>query len=120
MEFASANNTASGLQSGQCGLTDASARGAWRLPTQTEWQGIVKASCYPSPGAPTIPDKAGTGCYATGTQWASGVQSYYYWSSTAFAGTPNAAWSARLHLGDVNGGDGKANVFHVWPVRGGQ
>jgi hypothetical protein len=116
--FADANNAASGLQSGQCGLTDGSAKGAWRLPSPAEWQGIFKASCYPNPGAPTILDKAGTGCHATGAQWASGVQSNFYWSSTTDSDFPLSAWGVNLGNGSVDENI-KNQPYGVWPVRGG-
>jgi hypothetical protein len=61
MNFADANNTAVTLHTGQCGLTDASSAGDWRLPTKTEWATIVKSSCFPSSNGPTIPDTLGTG-----------------------------------------------------------
>ena len=106
----------SGLHSGQCGLTDGSAKGAWRLPTLAEWQGIVKADCYPSQGVPTLPDKAGTGCYATGTQWATGVLSSFYWSSTTYAADPTFGGDTYLYFGYIEYRD-KIDGFYVWPVR---
>lgn len=119
-DFASANNAASALQLGRCGLTDGSGKGDWRLPTQAEWQGLVKPSCYASAGSPAIPDKVGTGCYATGTQWASGVQSVGNWSSSTNATSPNLAWTAFLHTGVVDANGLKGFGGAVWPVRGGR
>lgn len=110
--------TVAHLKDGDCELTDHSSAGNWRLPTKEEWEAIVKASCYPSPGGPTIPDKVGTGCYATGTQWASGVQSNHYWSSATYTDDPSFAWDAHLHNGVVNHFD-KTGTVYVWPVRGG-
>jgi hypothetical protein len=118
-DWAAANIAAAQLANGQCGLTDGSVAGTWRLPTQAEWQGIVNSSCYPSPGGPTIPDMSGGGCYATGTQWASGLQSDRYWSSTTYAIAPNNAWSAILSNGIVNPNFKAGTGAYVWPVRGG-
>jgi len=103
------------LEDGECGLSDHSSAGSWRLPTLTEWQAIVKSSC----GPPTIPDKAGTGCYATGTQWASGVRSSFYWSSSTVLINPGRAWGVYLLDGSVFS-DPNSNRNDVWPVRGGQ
>jgi hypothetical protein len=36
-----ANNSAAALTDGQCGLTDGSAAGDWRLQTKAEWEGIL-------------------------------------------------------------------------------
>lgn len=117
MDYATTNNDAAGLHSGQCGLTDGSAAGSWRLPTIAEWQAIVQPSC----SGPVLPDKLGNGCYATNLagQWAIGVQTAYcYWSSTALAGDPNSAWSSSLNIYDILSG-WKTNFCFVWPVRGG-
>lgn len=120
MDFAAANNAAASLHSGQCGLTDGSAAGSWRLPTQNEWAAILKATCY-GPGIATIPERTGVGCFDTSVAdpWADGVQVNIYWSSAAYADVFGAAWFATLYWGYVDY-TGKINTFLVWPVRGGQ
>ena len=119
-DFVDANNAAAGLHSGQCGLTDGSTKGDWRLPTYEEWQGIWLSGCSPNPGGPTILDKTGYGCYLNGTPWASGVQSDYYWSSSTYrnnsAGPANLAWLAGVGTGYFYS-DGKSTPRSVWPVR---
>jgi hypothetical protein len=119
MDYATANNEAAKLHSGQCGLTDGSVAGNWRLPTRNEWAALLKASCY-APGLPTLPDKTGFGCYDTSpaNQWATGVQSNIYWSSTTSADSL-AGWFASLSDGYVDY-VAKINGYLVWPVRGGQ
>ncbi len=119
MDYASANNTAASLRSGQCGLTDGSVAGSWRLPTQEEWAGILKASCY-APGSPTLPDSTGSGCFATSPSgpWATGVQAQNYWSCTTYWETGGAAYFASLEYGIVDF-IAKTNAYYVWPVRGG-
>jgi len=92
------------LTTGECGLTDGSAAGDWRLPNHKELFGLVDAQNY----APVLP---------TGHPFTS-VQSGHYWSSTTYAGQPGYAWF--VHMGE--GGvfyDMKPGVHHVWPVRGG-
>lgn len=116
-DYATTNNDAAGLHTGQCGLTDGSSTGDWRLPTVAEWQSIVQPSC----SNPVLPDRLGNGCYATNVadQWATGVQTAYcYWSSTALAGDPNSAWSLSLSVNDIGSG-WKTTFCFVWPVRGG-
>ena len=122
-DWATASRRAAKLADGTadgnaCGLSDGSKAGTWRLPTQAEWQALILRSCFPSPGGPTIPDREGTGCYATGAQWASGVQSGWYWSSTPYANNPDYVWLVNLDDGIV-GANVKTNADNVWPVRAG-
>jgi hypothetical protein len=119
MDYASANNTAASLRSGQCGLTDGSVAGSWRLPTQWEWAGILKGSCY-APGSPTLPDSTGAGCFDTSPSgpWAIGVQPQGYWSSTTHPENLGAAYFALLMSGYVDY-TARITALLVWPVRGG-
>ena len=39
--YASANQAAAALADGQCGLTDGSTVGDWRLPTRGEWETTI-------------------------------------------------------------------------------
>jgi hypothetical protein len=120
MDYAAANNEAAKLHSGQCGLTDGSVTGNWRLPTKTEWTAVLMASCY-IPGVPTLPDKTGSGCYDTtaASQWATGLQASTYWSSSTTSQNSAAAWFASLANGYVDY-LAKLSVYLVWPVRAGQ
>jgi len=93
------------LNTGECGLTDGSAEGAWRLPNIKELQSLVDYGQY----EPPLP---------SGHPF-SGVQSSYYWSSSTYADSANNAWSLYLNFGSV-GLDVKPINYFVWPVRGGQ
>jgi hypothetical protein len=115
-DWETATASAAGLESGGCGLTDNSSPGSWRLPTKGEWEAILSVGCLSAGGGPTIPDDTGTGCYATGTQWASGVQLLSYWSSTDYTDDPNRAWSVDLSHGDSSAGAKSVSLL-VWPVR---
>ena len=119
--WSDANLSAAQLADGQCGLTDGSLPGDWRLPTVGEWQVILDAANANSCGGPTVPDVLGTGCCGTGTCAFSGVQSggFGYWSATTFASNPGRAWLAFLSGGFVLTLEKTGNDF-VWPVRGGQ
>ena len=66
-DFAGAHQAAATLQAGQCGLSDNSAAGDWRLPTSDEWRRTVEGRCAGSPRSPAITDNSGTLCYLTAT-----------------------------------------------------
>jgi hypothetical protein len=114
--WSEANQSATALAAGQCGLTDGSAAGDWRLQTREEWEALLDPSC------PTAPRIAGDGvrgtCYSDGS-WASGLASASYWSSGTDIDSPGNAWKPDLASGTVEH-DSKTSLHHVWPVRGGQ
>jgi hypothetical protein len=120
MDYAAGNNEAAKLHSGQCGLTDGSVAGNWRLPTKSEWTALLKADCFGS-GFPTLPDRSGFRCYdaSAASQWATGLQAKTYWSSTTSGFDSLAAYAASLS-DDVVDYIAKVSIFLVWPVRGGQ
>ncbi|MBF0345050.1 MAG: DUF1566 domain-containing protein [Nitrospirae bacterium] len=47
------------------------------------------------------------------------VQSYFYWSSTTYAGNTSVAWLVYMNDGSVYA-DAKSSGYYVWPVRSGQ
>ena len=116
--YVAGNEAAASLQDGDCGLTDRSSPGDWRLPTKAEWQTIIDQANTNGCGAPFFPDTLGTGCCGVDPCAFAGVQSDFYWSSTTLASSPNGAWDARLVFGSVGFGNKTFNDF-VWPVRAG-
>jgi len=123
-----AGQAAATLKAGDCGLTDGSVPGDWRLPTKAEWDAtIAKAVALGCTfdHAPTLTDDAGTACYGDGkTSSLVAVKSVGYWSgsrteihplSTIF---PNASVvsMADLHHGDV-GSIESVIALGVWPVK---
>ncbi|MEO5332350.1 MAG: DUF1566 domain-containing protein [Magnetococcus sp. YQC-5] len=82
---------AANLSDGQCGLTDRSTPGQWRLPTLHELDVLIPAQ--------------NSGLFV-------GVQPYYYWSSTTVD-------DFLVNLGN-NGGRNKTDLSYIWPLKGGQ
>jgi hypothetical protein len=95
------------LAAGDCGLSDSSTVGQWRLPNRFELESLLDLS----KASPALPE---------GHPF-SNVQAGYYWSSTTRAGAEytNYAWSMDLQTGYVPS-SGKGSTYYVWPVRGGQ
>ncbi len=122
-DYAAANATAAGLfdgstndlTGGDCGLTDGSRAGDWRLPSKEELEELVVPGC---PTAPKIVGNASptTGCYSDGP-WANAVQSGY-WSSSSHVAIQGVAWGVNTDDGSVVAspkiGLGTAPI---WPVR---
>jgi len=107
--WANALNSANTLNSGECGLSDSSVEGDWRLPNTIELRSISDYS-QAYPGLPS-------GHPFTNVQ--SSFPSFY-WSSSTYAANPGSAfivnhWEAG---GDVGVGV-KTGSHYVWPVRGG-
>jgi hypothetical protein len=116
--------SAAGLSDGQCGLTDNSSAGDWRLPrlrcpsgwwcepadATDEFASILAPPCRPC-----IPDTAGNDCWSEGDPF-SGVRWDGYWSSTTHASNPDNVWIAYLVDGVVSAQD-KRVAWEVWPVR---
>jgi len=118
--WSKAKQSAANLASGQCGLSDGSRRGMWRLPTYEEWNAMIdeKYIDRENYSRPALSNAAGTGPWKEGDAF-SGVQTYYYWSSTTLANSTTKAWYVYFANGHV-GYDNKTRTNYVWPVRGGQ
>jgi hypothetical protein len=112
--WANALSDANTLANGTCSLSDGSSAGDWRLPNVRELQSLVHYGVH----SPAVPNTAGTGKWTSGAPF-TGVQSWYYWSSTTYAADTTDAWLVYLGHGGVNPDD-KTATFYVWPVRGGQ
>jgi len=116
---------AAGLASGQCGLTDHSQPGDWRLPTRAEWEvtidEAVDLGCRTvGPGAPpSLTNNPGLDCLAVGPTYFLNVGGRY-WSSMSRDVSPTSVWVTSLDLGTALGGLPKENSRLTWPVRGGQ
>ena len=105
---------ASALKDGDCGLSDGSGEGDWRLPNILELESLrdIKYSL------PTLPDTEGGGKWSEGRPFER-VRSTYYWSSSTNAGSADYAWYLHFGSGSVFSSAKDDNCCLVWPVRGG-
>lgn len=122
-DYADANRAAAALANGQCGLTDKSSPGNWRLPNKDEWtmtiaRGITLGCMFAF--APNLTNDPGTGCLLFGPTSFTGVATAApgYWSSDSFVSSPAIGMNATMHNGGVFGVN-KVDTLRVWPVRGG-
>ncbi len=117
-DFEAAKKAVAGLKNGDCMLTDGSAPGDWRLPTQKEWETTMEKALDMGCSGPTLTNDAGTGCMTAGPSSFMDVEADYYWSSTTLEGQD------RAYFGDIDHGHVLNGAFttslRVWPVRGGQ
>jgi len=86
----------------------------WRLPNRFELESLLDMAYY----GPALPNTAGTGQGSEGDPF-TGVQSYYYWSSTTYEPQTVVAWIVHMGMGFVNGASKDDISDYVWPVRGG-
>lgn len=128
MEFVAGLSDIPGTSPHDCGLSDGSSPGEWRLPSVKEWEAMVADAlgqdltdpdCTASP--PTITNDSGLGCCVSGPCAFTGVQSDYYWAANTSYSEPEKAWCVTLAFGLGGFVCPKVhNLVYVWPVCGGQ
>lgn len=106
-----------------CGLSDGSSPGDWRMPSAAEWEAMTADAkgldgdpdCIAAP--PAITNDTGQACWVNGPSSFANVAAAVYWSSpsTSF---PTVAWSQSLTAGSLNFGL-KTSSFRLWPIRSG-
>ncbi|MCP4577095.1 MAG: DUF1566 domain-containing protein [Deltaproteobacteria bacterium] len=120
LTYKEAQDQVADLKHGDCGLTDNSLPGDWRLPTKEEWEATVARAQDLACTSPALTDITGYDCDgAERVQFFNGVQQTYYWLSTTHTDSPTNAWAVYL----IDGGMATANKgtpFPVWPVRAGR
>lgn len=109
--FEEANAAAASLRDGECGLSDGSKPGDWRLPTKEEWHAMMD----PSFKNPAIGNAEGTRKWQPGDIFLH-VQPEGYWSSTLDFEAPGFAFGAGLFGGAVLSARKNISGF-IWPVR---
>ncbi|MCP4291396.1 MAG: DUF1566 domain-containing protein [bacterium] len=103
-----------GLEDGECGLTDGSVAGIWRLPNRRELFSLTNGQYM----NPALSNTAGTGWWKEGDPFTN-VGPSYYWSSTTASSGSIYAWYLDMPYGKIEITE-KAGSYFVLPVRGGQ
>ena len=97
-----------------CGLSDGSSAGDWRLPNIRELQSLIDYRY----SAPALPNTQGTGRWAEGDPFIN-VSALMYWSSTTATGIDMIyAWGVNIFDNFTDYGYKSGNLVGVWPVRG--
>jgi hypothetical protein len=127
-DYESANRAAAALKDGDCGLTDGSSPGDWRLPTFAETTAtLARAWALNCPGRVFTNDE-GTECWIPNPPPNFGARQSFQdlpfaiWTSTVFddAQNPFPGIVARIGVLVHNFVDAQFkqnNTFYVWPVR---
>jgi hypothetical protein len=110
MHWKEAMAFAIGLNDGECGLTDGSAEGDWRLPTKEELQeiGTEPPETWET-GTPTVPWSA------PGLPFNIDLINSMYWSGID-GSTSTQAWQVMMYNA-YSSLTNKTMNFRVWPVR---
>jgi len=116
LSWSNAITWSNNLAGGDCGLTDSSEAGNWRLPNLFELESLRALQYF----APAFSNDAGTGKWAEdATSTFSNVQRRY-WSSTTAASNTNEAFYVDFYyplVGVNSKDDTSVNNRYVWPVR---
>ena len=93
---------ATGQTEGQCGLSDGSTPGDWRVPNYKEFQSLLNLS--------RIEPQLSDGHPFTG------ITNGLHWTSTSLASGGDSTWKMNPFWNNIHGG-GKDNAHYTWPVR---
>jgi hypothetical protein len=122
MSWATALGWANGLFDGSissggvnqdCGLSDGSLPGEWRVPTLAEFASLA----YMETDNPAIPNTEGTGQWTTGDPFLNlPTGNLYWWTSTTVESGPSSAYLG-FPRSFATATSGKGGTYYVWPVR---
>jgi hypothetical protein len=97
------------LKNGECGLSDNSVPGDWRLPNRNELLSLIDVEVNNS----NLWDNT---CLPSGHPFLNVKEDHYWTSTTAILNHPANAWSIYMYLGSTDI-QGKGTLNTVWPVR---
>jgi hypothetical protein len=103
------------LDNGECGLSDCSVEGDWRLPNIKEFQSLFHYGY----SQPALPNTDGTSKWSEGDPFNSVMIDLAYWTSNTNIGSNNDAKPVFLINGSCGSNTYKTQLLHVWAVRGG-
>jgi hypothetical protein len=110
--WSNALSDCSGLSDGQCGLTDDSSVGDWRLPNKKELISLT----HDEYDTPILCNTMGTGKWTDDDPFTN-VQLDGYWTSTTTF-LSDRAWGMSMTIGSLDA-QYKIGSLYVWCVRGG-
>ncbi len=108
-----ANNLSDGDSVNDCGLSDGSNKGDWRLPSLRELQSLINYA-YQNPA---VSNAAGTGRHDNPGDPFFNIQISDYWSSTTHTGNSKSAWFVNFDGGAIEIASKTFLHPYVWPVR---
>ena len=107
-----------------CGLSDGSSPGEWRLPTMAELEAVIVHASDVDACQPRVLNDVGNGCWEQGC-FGNGSCSFYdvqaalYWTASSCPARPGEAWIGDLFTG-LSYPLPSTQVAFIWPVRGSQ
>lgn len=118
-DWRTAEGYARSLAGGQCGLTDGSAAGDWRLPTVSEWEAFIEPTRFQNPA---LSNAAGDDQWSEGDAFTNVEYDFQskYWSSTHTYVTDTVISGSfiKLYYGTI-GSEWEGYENYAWPVRNG-
>jgi hypothetical protein len=114
--WAQALTAAHTLGHGQCGLTDGSQAGEWRVPNIKELYSLFDLAFF----EPAVSNAAGTAPWTEGDAFSRVQPVFSYWSSTTVAQDTLHAWYIYPATASILSTPKSGSRLFVWPVRGGE
>ncbi len=103
-----------GLEEGECGLTDGSSAGDWRLPNLNELKSLIHYGGYPA-----LPDTWGSYQWSKNDPFIN-VKMTSYRTSSSIATKPYRDWTVDFGYGTISYSEKEGSYDRVWPVRDAQ
>ncbi len=110
--WSGAISKANGLESGDCGLSDGSEAGDWRLPNRRELHSLIDYEY----NSPALGDTFGTEQWSAGNPFTNLQATSGYWTSTTYTPATYNGWFVNINQGWV-GNENKTGIAYGWAVR---